>query len=181
MPAIWKIMPWPLWEMSWQWNALERSRVAEKSSADRRSTSVTCRTCRACPVQDKRLLTWLIMSLLWGALRLKRVLEPTKDTSRYMGECLESFWCQAAFPRVSFLGRLLHPLTSYKMRQRWIKLKGGTMGTGWAGDIMIGLLHFKLMIYIFLFWVFCLRCVCCKDWINMIPVFFAFTKWQKIS
>ena len=38
--------------------------------------------------------------------------------------------------------KLLHPLTNYKMRQRWVKLKGGTMGTGWAGDIMIG---FELM------------------------------------
>eukprot|EP00913_Durusdinium_trenchii_P001946 g1800.t1 len=28
--------------------------------------------------------------------------------------------------------KLLHPLTNYKMRQRWIKLKGGVMGTGWA-------------------------------------------------
>ena len=35
--------------------------------------------------------------------------------------------------------KLLHPLTNYKMRQRWLKLKGGVMGTGWAGDIMIGL------------------------------------------
>eukprot|EP00435_Cladocopium_sp_Y103_P064705 s594_g26.t1 len=34
--------------------------------------------------------------------------------------------------------KLLHPMTNYKMRQRWVKLKGGTMGTGWAGDIMIG-------------------------------------------
>lgn len=34
--------------------------------------------------------------------------------------------------------KLLHPLSNYKMRQRWVKLKGGTMGTGWAGDIMIG-------------------------------------------
>ncbi|CAK9089563.1 unnamed protein product [Durusdinium trenchii] len=38
--------------------------------------------------------------------------------------------------------KLLHPLTNYKMRQRWIKLKGGVMGTGWAGDVMIG---FELM------------------------------------
>ncbi|CAJ1448812.1 unnamed protein product [Effrenium voratum] len=35
--------------------------------------------------------------------------------------------------------RLLHPLGSNKMRQRWLKLRGGVMATGWAGDIMIGL------------------------------------------
>ncbi|CAE7561007.1 FER1L6 [Symbiodinium sp. CCMP2456] len=35
--------------------------------------------------------------------------------------------------------KLLHPLANYKMRQRWLRLKGGVMATGWAGDIMIGL------------------------------------------
>ena len=34
----------------------------------------------------------------------------------------------------------LHPLPNYKMRQRWVKLKGGTMGSSCnEGDVTVGL------------------------------------------